>query len=67
MFSQDQGYFPFPLERAKVVDRYSAIELGMAYTDIRAILEKIRSEMGIEFRGFGDMSPEEVAEETNLD
>jgi mannosyl-3-phosphoglycerate phosphatase len=62
-----QGYFPFPLERAKVVDRYLVIELGMAYTDIRAILERIRSEMEVEFRGFGDMSPEEVAMETGLD
>jgi mannosyl-3-phosphoglycerate phosphatase family protein len=39
----------------------------MAYTDIRAILKRIRSEMEVEFRGFGDMSPEEVAMETGLD
>ena len=57
-----QGYFPFPFDQDKIIGRYSVIGLGMTYPEIRAILERIRSQMGVEFRGFGDMGPEEVVE-----
>jgi mannosyl-3-phosphoglycerate phosphatase len=62
-----QGYFPFHFDQDKTIGRYSVIELGMTYPEIRAILERIRSQMGVEFRGFGDMGPEEVARETGLE
>ena len=62
-----RGYFPFDFHYHKTVGKYSVIELGISYQDIRTILERLRSELGIDFRGFGDMSPEEVATETGLD
>ncbi len=61
------GYFPFDFHYHKTRGRYSVIELGMSYQDIRVILERMRSELGLKFKGFGDMSPEEVAAETGLD
>ena len=61
------GYFPFDFEYHKTIGRYSVIELGMPYAEVRTILQRIRSKIGINFKGFGDMSPEEVARETGLD
>lgn len=61
-----QGYFPFDFDYHKTIGRYSVIELGTSYQQIRAILQQVRSEIGIDIRGFGDMSPEEVARETGL-
>ena len=62
-----KGYFPFDFDYHKAIGRYLVIELGMPYQEVRRILEQIRSELGIDFRGFGDMSPEEVVRETGLD
>jgi len=62
-----RGYFPFDFNYHKTAGRYLVIELGMPYQEGRRILEQIRSELGIDFRGFGDMSPEGVARETGLD
>ena len=62
-----QGYFPFDFDYQKTIGRYFVIELGMPYQEVRRLLERIRSQLGIDFRGFGDMSPEEVARETGLD
>lgn len=62
-----RGYFAFDFEYQKTEGNYVVIELGMPYSEVRAILQKIRTRIGINFRGFGDMSPEEVARETGLD
>jgi len=62
-----QGYFPFNFDYHKTIGRYFVIGLGMPYQKVRRLLERVRSELGIDFRGFGDMSPEEVASETGLD
>lgn len=62
-----QGYFPFPFDYHKAQNGYLVIELGMPYQEIRTILQEIRSRLRIGFKGFGDMSPEEVAAETGLD
>lgn len=61
-----QGYFPFDFDYHKTIGRYSVIELGMPYQEVRRLLERIRYQLGIDFRGFGDMSPDEVARETGL-
>ena len=61
------GYFPFDFDYHKTIGRNLVIELGMPYLEVRAILQQIRSKTGIDFKGFGDMSPEEVARETGLD
>jgi len=62
-----QGYFPFDFEYHKATDGYLVIELGIPYHQIRKILAQIMVDTGVHFRGFGDMSAEEVASLTNLD
>jgi mannosyl-3-phosphoglycerate phosphatase len=62
-----QGYFPFDFEYHKAKDGYQVIELGIPYHQIREILAQIRDDTGLNFRGFGDMSAEEVASLTSLD
>ena len=61
------NYFPLPFHHHKIVDGLSVIELGTPYKEIRKLLDKVRKEGDFHFRGFGDMSVEEVAEETGLD
>jgi mannosyl-3-phosphoglycerate phosphatase len=62
-----QGYFPFDFEYHKAKDCYQIIELGIPYHRIRKILAQIRDDTGLNFKGFGDMSAEEVASLTSLD
>ncbi|MGB5926438.1 MAG: mannosyl-3-phosphoglycerate phosphatase [Dehalococcoidia bacterium] len=62
-----QGYFPFDFEYDKARDGYQVIELGIPYHRIIEILAQIRDDTGVNFRGFGDMSAEEVASLTSLD
>lgn len=62
-----RGYFPFSFEYHKSVNELLVIELGTSYKEVRQLLVKVREESGFHFRGFGDMSDEEVAEETGLD
>jgi len=62
-----RGYFPFSVEYHKSVTELLVIELGTSYKEVRQLLAKVREESGFRFRGFGDMSDEEVAEETGLD
>ncbi len=62
-----QGYFPFDFEYHKATDGYLVIELGIPYHQIRKILSQIRVDTGVNFRGFGDMSAEEVASLVSLD
>jgi mannosyl-3-phosphoglycerate phosphatase len=56
-----KGYFPhtFCFEREK--NNYLAIELGTPYAQLRDILNRIRNSLQLELKGFGDLSPEEVA------
>ena len=62
-----QGYFPLDFEYHKAKDGYQVIELGIPYNRIREILAQVRNDTGVNFRGFGDMSAEEVASLTSLD
>jgi len=62
-----QGYFSFDFPHNKVEYDYQIIELWIPYREIRQILQQVRNEVGIDFRGFGDMSTREVAAETGLD
>ncbi|MEE9202517.1 MAG: mannosyl-3-phosphoglycerate phosphatase [Dehalococcoidia bacterium] len=62
-----QGYFPFDFERDGTLGGYAVIELGMPYRKLRAVLERLRAEKRLGFKGFGDMRPEEVASVTGLD
>src|SRR4030042_87850 len=62
-----EGYFPFKFDYHGTKDGYQIIELGIAYHEVRLILERIRADAKINFRGFGDMSVREVADDTGLD
>lgn len=61
------GYFPFDFKHDKDTGGYSVIELGIPYQEVRTTLEKVRSKSRVDFKGFGDMTPEEVAADTGLD
>jgi len=56
-----KGYFShkFFFEREK--DNYFVIELGTPSAQLREILNRIRNSLHLELKGFGDLSPEEVA------
>jgi mannosyl-3-phosphoglycerate phosphatase len=62
-----EGYFQFKFDYDKTKDGYQIIELGIAYSEIRRVLEQIRSDVKVNFRGFGDMTDREVADDTGLD
>jgi mannosyl-3-phosphoglycerate phosphatase len=58
-------YFSFPFA-CKERNDYYVIELGASYEELRAALTTIREESGFTITGFGDMTAEEVAKDTNL-
>ncbi len=45
---------------------YEVIEFGTPYARLRSALSDISAKTGVELRGFGDMTPEELAERTGL-
>ena len=55
-----EGYFFNPVEGRRS-DGFTVITLGETYSVIRGILHDIRDRTGIRVRGFGDMSPDDVA------
>ncbi len=70
-------YFPFQITQhtmdsmlkgvmVKKDNTYTVLILGTTYSTIRQILDKIRTETGLCFKGFGDMTVEEVAKVTGL-
>ncbi len=62
-----EGYFPFSFDYHKTQGVYRIIELGKPYREVRRRLGQIRAETKVNFKGFGDMTAEEVATETGLD
>ena len=62
-----QDYFPFSFDYHKAENKYQIIELGIPYREIRRVLEQIRAEVKVNFKGWGDMTAEELAALTGLD
>ena len=62
-----RDYFPFSFDYHKDMAEFLVIELGISYQEIRRLLSKVREEGGFHFRGFGDMTAEEVARVSGLD
>jgi mannosyl-3-phosphoglycerate phosphatase len=62
-----EDYFPFKFDYNRTGAGYQIIELGIAYREVRRILEQMRSGGKVNFRGFGDMTDREVAADTGLD
>lgn len=60
-----EGYFPFETG-AKAGGGYLLITLGRPYPEVRAALERVRSEMKAPIKGFGDMTVKEIALATGL-
>lgn len=56
-----KGYFSHKLAIDKEKGQYFVIELGTSYSHLREILNRIRNSLQLKLRGFGDLSPEEVA------
>jgi mannosyl-3-phosphoglycerate phosphatase len=59
------GYFPFDIP-GPAQDGYRLISLGKAYGALRKQFVELRERLGVNVRGFGDMSPDEVAALTQL-
>jgi len=62
-----EDYFTVTLPRHRWDGEYWVIELGIPYAEVRRILEKVRRESGLKFRGYGDMTEAEVSAATGLD
>ena len=60
-----EGYFPFSIE-GELHNGYHVITLGMPYAEIRRQFAGLRDRLGVQARGFGDMTPEEIAALTGL-
>ncbi len=59
-------YFRFAPSKAIESGPYHIIELGTRYSHLRKVLKELERALGVELRGYGDMSVEEVARETGL-
>ncbi len=59
------GYFPFNAEDSREAGGYHVTEFGAAYRTLREALVYLRAQ-GFDVKGFGDMTPEEVAGLTGL-
>lgn len=59
------GYFPFPVE-GEPREGFRVISLGTPYAEIRRRFMQLRERLGIAVRGFGDMTPDQIAELTGL-
>ncbi len=59
-------YFPFEIPRSAAQGEFRMISLGTSYGIIRKQFIELRERSGINVRGFGDMSVDEVAALTGL-
>jgi len=60
-----RGYFSIPFDATDAGD-YQLITLGIPYTEIRRQFIRLRDELQVQARGFGDMTIEEIAALTGL-
>lgn len=56
-----KGYFSHKFCFEKEKNDYLVIELGTPYSQLREILTRIRHALQLKIKGFGDLSPDEVA------
>ncbi|MBP2029665.1 mannosyl-3-phosphoglycerate phosphatase [Methanohalophilus levihalophilus] len=61
-----EDYFDFDYLYSKKLKNYKVIELGTSYQLLRDVLTEIRESASLDVVGFGDMSDEEVSEDTGL-
>jgi len=61
-----RDYFPFPFNHHKTTRDYLVIELSVSHRKAREVLKRIENEVGCHIKGFEDMHPEEIAQDTGL-
>ncbi|MDK2892187.1 mannosyl-3-phosphoglycerate phosphatase [Methanohalophilus sp.] len=61
-----EHYFDFDYPYSKKLKNYNVIELGTNYSILRNVLSDIRKSTSMKIVGFGDMSDEQVSEDTGL-
>jgi len=61
-----RGYFQFDYSFTRQTEKYNVIELGTAYSVIRKKLDRVKKSVGAKIVGFGDMTEEEIAEDSGL-
>lgn len=64
-FPLDQAY-PFELPAHRRIGDYAVVSFSPPYGEIRQFIETQREQQGFALRGFGDMTPSEVARHTGL-
>jgi len=57
-----KGYFSHPFHSTKEDSQYLIIELGTSYAKLREFLNQIRTQFPGKIKGFGDLTPQEVAD-----
>lgn len=62
----EPGTFQTVPASTHAMDNFNVVELGTPYEIIRHAIETVRTDTGILIKGYGDMSPPEVAEVTGL-
>lgn len=61
-----QGYFAFEFEHQRSNSQYKVIELGIGVEGVRQPMKEIRKELGLQFRGYAEMSLDELCAITGL-
>ena len=61
-----RGYFQFDYSFTRQTEKYNVIELGTDYSVVREKLDKVNKSVGAKIVGFGDMTVEEIAEDSGL-
>lgn len=62
-----KSYFAAPFEHDKETGEHLVIELGTPYNRLREVLREVAKATECEIRGFGDMTAQEVSEDSGLD
>jgi mannosyl-3-phosphoglycerate phosphatase len=63
----EEDYFDFRFPYDQEREGYLLLEYGISYDRIREALQKVRSVIGVNFKGYGDMNAAEVASATGLE
>jgi mannosyl-3-phosphoglycerate phosphatase len=62
-----KGYFEVPFTSDQETENYLVVELGTSYQVLRGVLKDVEKKIGCQIRGFGDMTAQEVSEDSGLD
>jgi len=62
-----KGYFKSSFHYDKETEDYLVIELGTSYERLREVSKDVEKETGCDIIGFGDMTAQEVSEDSGLD